>query len=250
VVQDAKDSSLSTGDKIVRDSFLAAVGLICTCLAVSNAPLAFSAASMSGLLGLSNFGEPFEIFAAADKWRDELGGFTDQVAALKKSFVDTNAGTWQGVARDKFEGYLDQMQGLAGKFDGASSMMYNELQWFALSVAASDIAIVVFAFAVGAILASLLPGLVPAGETEPAIGATAVSYLKALALFAGDILLLEEAGRFLAHNVQSAADGLTTALWQGGPRDPHDLLRNNSAVMAVPPVSQWQYDPSLDRLGR
>jgi hypothetical protein len=250
VVQDANDVSGSTGDKLLVDSFLAAVGLICTCLAVSDPPLAFSAASMSGLLGLTNFGEPFEIFGAADRWRDELGGFADQVAELKQTFVDTNAGTWTGVARDEFQGYLDHMQNIAGAFDAASSMTYNELQWFALSVVASDVAIIVFAFAVAAILVSLLPGLVPVGETEPVIGATAVSYLQALAIFAGDILLLEEAGRFLSHNVQSAADGLTAKLWQHGERDGKDPLSNNSAVMPIPPVSQWEYDPSLDRLGR
>lgn len=231
-----------SGGQLLADALIGAGATITACLVPACPPMAYAAGALTVTLGVANFGSPLDVFSAADNWRDNLGGFEARAAALKEKFLDTNEDTWIGTARDEFDRYLARLRDICKSIDGAASMMYNELQWFALALVASDAGIVAYSFAAAAAIVALMPGLVPAMESAPAIGFIGNSYLIALGIFAGEVLLLEEAGRFLQGNIRSAIEGAKAALWREGQHD----VEHNNAIIPLPKVQQWRYDPILD----
>ncbi len=236
-------------DQLILELYLAGVGLLYVGVAEGAPPMAFVVAATSLALGAANFGEPMEIFQAAEQWRDKLGGFADRGQGLLDTFDKTNAGTWEGVARDEFLAYLNRLKDIGVAFDGAVSMMYNELQWFALALVVGDLALVTYTVAMAAIIWALVPGLIPFMETAPAIASFSLAYVEALAIFAFDTAELATAGAFLQGNIRSAFDGLTHKLWAEGQHDPQDAMKGNRAVVEIPPVSQWEHNHRLDAPG-
>jgi len=232
-------------NEVLTDAFFAGLLFASIAASVGNPPLGVAiAATGTAVVGL-NIGDPFAMSSVADRWQHDLADLGDVGLNLRNDYTDLVQGAWTGDANAAFLGYLERINGISGEFDKLIGDIHDALNDYAIAVGTADIAMIGFIWACGSIMAALAPGMVPVGETAPAISAIAVQLLVAFGTFAAAILILGITGAQESATIHTELDNLLQKIWKDGKRDANDVLNNNLTVIKVPPLDHWAYDPTL-----
>jgi hypothetical protein len=244
---------IPAGNELLLDVYLGGLFAAAAAASVGNPPV--SVALISAGLGLAamNLGDPIAINNLASHWRNDLGGpkigqtMKDLGESILDAYTSTVGGAWTGDAQAKFSGYLKRLDNIGWQFNETGDSIKGALQSFALAVLIADLAVITVVWASAGIMGALLPGMVPVGETAPAISAVAVQLIIALVAFVAQMGILAATGMVQVGNIDYEIGLLTKKIWAEGQRDVADVTRNNNAIIQVPPVRDWSHDPSLDK---
>ena len=254
--------NLPAGNELMLDAYFAGLFLAASAGSVANPPLGLSVALAGVTLGALNFGDPIAINAAANHWRDDLGGdkigptMKDLGISIKNAYANTVGGSWTGDAQAKFYNYLERLENIGKQFDETGNEIKQSLQNFAIATLVADLALIAVTWACGGIMVALLPGMVPVGETAPAISTIAVQLLIALGAFAGQVAVLAGTGAVQVGNIDYEIGLLTKrsgkTVSATSPMSPATTTRSSRSlrcrVGAMTPL--WTASPAAPRGSR